>query len=133
MAKTTKLFGMILMGHGLFFFALSSVMTGTLPLTALIPGFFGVGLFGFGALAERSSERARMHVMHVAVLIGLLGVIGGLVMGLRGGLTKGFGGRAVIAQVTMGLISLTYVVLCIRSFIDVRKARKSEEAVEESE
>jgi len=132
MAKTTKLFGMILIGHGMFFFALASVMTGSITSpTALIPSIFGVCLFGFGALAERSSDRARMHVMHVAVLIGLLGVIGGVVMGLRGGMKKGFDDRAVIAQVTMGIISLTYVVMCIRSFIDARKARQAEEASEE--
>src|SRR5438876_683753 len=39
--------------------------------TALIPAYFGIALFVLGVLAR--SEKLRMHVMHVAALLGLIG------------------------------------------------------------
>lgn len=94
--------------------------------TALIPGGFGVALLLCGLLAVKSS--IRMHVMHIAAMVGLLGTIGGLAMGGRelSALMSGTAQRpaAVKMQLTMGVICLAFLVMCVRSFINARRRRK---------
>ncbi len=51
-----------------------SIADGNTSLTALIPAAFGLLLVVFGALAK-SNESLRKHLMHAAVLVGLLGFI----------------------------------------------------------
>ena len=48
------------------------VATGCLHPTALIPAYLGVVLVVCGALGLKASEKARKHIMHVAVLVALL-------------------------------------------------------------
>ena len=94
--------------------------------TALIPAGFGVALLLCGLFAVKAS--IRMHVMHAAALIGLLGTIGGLGMGGRqfSALWNGTAERpaAVKLQLTMGVICLAFLVMCVKSFIDARIARQ---------
>ena len=84
MAPIAILFGALLtlLGGGFF------VYTGMDPqkITALIPAFFGIPLIVLGVLAR--SEKLRMHAMHGAALLGLVGfgmpafmVIKGLIAG----------------------------------------------------
>jgi hypothetical protein len=96
--------------------------------TALIPVLFGSIIFlcGFMAVIKPS---IRMHVMHVAALTGLLGTLGGLGMGLPklGTLIAGTADRplATSMQIALGVVCLCFLVLCVKSFIDARRARKS--------
>jgi hypothetical protein len=74
--------------------------------------------------------KIRMHLMHVAALMGLVGTLGGLGMGVPkvGALIAGTAERPVAAgmQIVMGVVCLAFLVLCVKSFIDARRARKSE-------
>ncbi|MEI8294551.1 MAG: hypothetical protein WCG66_11315 [bacterium] len=117
-------FGIILdaMGFGAF------VGTGSHSFTALIPCIFGTIIFLCGLLSV-IFPKIRMHLMHVAALVGLLGTLGGLGMGLSkvGGVIAGTSERpvAVIMQIAMGTVCLVFLALCVKSFIDARRARKS--------
>ncbi len=116
-------FGLILdaMGVGAY------LASGAKSVTALIPAFFGTPILVCGLLAK-FLPGIRMHVMHVAALFGLLGTLGGLSMGLPkvGALIAGTLERpmAVSMQLALGTVSLVFLALCVKSFIDARRARK---------
>jgi O-antigen/teichoic acid export membrane protein len=102
------------------------VLTGAVSLTALIPAAFGLLLVLAGVFAR--DERKRMHAMHAAVVIALLGFLGSA-RGLLG-IGKVFDGTAVrpaaiVAQTIMALLTLGYIVVAVRSFIQARKARRA--------
>lgn len=99
----------------------AGTVDGRASLTALIPAVFGLILAILG-VAARSSESLRKHLMHVAVIVGLLGFMmtaGRLVMNLSR-LTLN---AATVAQMSMALICLVFVILCIKSFVDARRNR----------
>jgi uncharacterized membrane protein (GlpM family) len=93
-------------------------------MTALIPAFFGAALALLGCLALK--DNLRKHAMHAAAALGLLGIIAaviGLVIGYnRSGSLQT---RGAMASGGMALVCAIFVVLCVRSFIQVRKARRS--------
>jgi hypothetical protein len=95
--------------------------TGAASITALIPAFVGA-LFLILALVARNPA-ARKHVMHAAVAIALLAVLGGvprIIAAVNAGdLTR----PAVLAQIAMAVILAVYVLLGVKSFIDARRAR----------
>ena len=101
-------------------------------VTALIPAFTGGLLFIFGVIAL--NEKWRMHGMHGAVLIGLLGF---LAAGGRAatGLGKLMSADAAVNMRSLFFVSMmailcgVYVVLCVNSFIQARKRRREAEAV----
>jgi hypothetical protein len=104
----------------------SYVLTGAASPTALIPAAFGFLILVAGLLARDAHKR--MHAMHAAVLIALLGFLGS-VRGLLG-IGTVFDGTAVrpaaiIAQSIMALLTLAYVVVAVRSFIQARRARRA--------
>jgi hypothetical protein len=78
-----------------------------------------------GAIAR--DDRKRKHAMHAAVLVALLGFLGS-VRGLAqlGALFDGTAARpaAVIAQTVMAVLTLGYIVLAVRSFVQARRARR---------
>jgi len=115
-------FGILLDLLGIYGF----VSSGGASYTALIPSFFGTLLVVAGVLAL-AFPPARKHFMHLAATVGLLGAFGGLGMGLPklGALIAGTAARpqAVTLQIIMGLLSLVFVALCVRSFILARKAQ----------
>lgn len=100
--------------------------SGGASITAMIPAFFGLPLLILGFLAR--NERFLKHAMHGAAMLALLGLLGSA----RGTLklpTLLAGGQlerpqAVIAQSVMAILSLIFLVLCIRSFIQARRARQ---------
>jgi hypothetical protein len=122
MPATTIAIGAALIVLGLGSYAL----TGGVSPTALIPAAFGVLLLLAGVLAR--NERMRMHAMHGAVLVALLGFLGSVrgVMGL-GTVLDGTAVRpaAIVAQTIMAVLTLVYVVLAVRSFIAARRARRA--------
>lgn len=118
----------IAIGYGIALILLGLVSyfaTGRESPTALIPAAFGAVALVLGLLARK--EHLRKHVMHAAALLGLLGVFGAA-RGLPGFFRWLSGGQvehpaAVIAQTIMVVLSLVFVALCVKSFIDVRRSR----------
>jgi hypothetical protein len=122
MPSTTIALGVALIVLGLAGY----VLTGAVSLTALIPAGFGVLLLLAGLLAR--DDRRRMHAMHAAVLVALVGFFGSF-RGLLG-LGTVFDGTAVrpaaiVAQSIMAVLTLAYIVIAVRSFIQARKARRA--------
>ena len=102
-----------------------NVETGKVSPTALIPAFIGValGLLGLIALA---GPGARKHAMHLAAMVGLVGMLGGFMPLTRQKLDEfdPFKPSAVSGEL-MILVCAAFVGLCVKSFIDARKARKA--------
>jgi uncharacterized membrane protein (UPF0136 family) len=125
LAKVTLIFAVLLVALGL----IGYVGTGSQHLTALIPTWFGVALALFGLLAMSPSESRRKLFMHIAVTIGLLGFIGGLIEAIRGYVHAKSSGLApdeiaLASKLTMTGLLLLYVILCVRSFIAARRSGK---------
>ena len=118
MASTTILFGLVLtvLGFAGYF------LTGTSSFTALIPAAFGLLLLVLGFIAR--SEAARKHAMHAAAAVALVGFLGALMSLLRtpAGVRSAV---AVFSQAAMVVLTGLFVVLCVRSFIAARRARKA--------
>lgn len=125
LVRITLIVGMILVGIGIGGYT----GTGRTSVTALIPAFLGLPMVLIGIAAERAGERGRMHLMHGAVLLGLLGFLG-TVASLPKAVRLFSGGAvdrptAVKLQSATCIISAVYVALCVRSFIQVRRARRA--------
>jgi O-antigen/teichoic acid export membrane protein len=118
MASTTVVFGLLLTLLGLTGY----FMTGTSSITALIPAFLGVILLVLGILAR--STPVRKHAMHAAAMVALVGFLGALFSLLRTpiGLRPAM---AVLSQAATVLLTGVFVALCVRSFIDARRARRA--------
>jgi cell shape-determining protein MreD len=122
MANTTIGFGGILLVLGVAGYA----VTGAQSPTALIPAALGFLLVLLGWLARR--PRMRMHAMHGAALLGVLGFAGS-VRGI-GQVARMLVGQTVqrpsaaIAQSIMAFVCLAFVGLTVRSFIAARLARR---------
>jgi hypothetical protein len=122
MTKTSIGFGsaLVLLGLGGYF------GTGAEHPTALIPAAAGILLIVFGLLAR--NPNLRMHAMHGAALIGLLGFFGS-VRGLPQ-LMKLITGDSIarpvaaVSRSIMAVLCLAFVVLTVRSFVAARIARK---------
>ena len=122
MSSTTLAFAFayLVLGIGGF------VLTGSTHKTALIPCVFGVLFLVFGLLARK--DNLRKHVMHAAVLIALLAFLGTarslshLPELLNGTAEKP---AAITTQSLNASLSLLYIILAVRSFIQARRARSS--------
>jgi hypothetical protein len=124
MAKVTLVFAVLLIALGLG----SYFGTGSQHPTALIPTWFGLALGLFGFLAMSPDAGRRKLYMHINVTIGLLGFLGA-----AGRAVQSFGHArsegiepdriALGAQIAMAGVLLIYVLLCVRSFIEARRAR----------
>ena len=125
MAKVTLVFAVLLIALGLAgYFG-----TGAQHPTALIPTWFGVALGVFGLLAMSPSESRRKLFMHLNVTVGLLGFLGAGVRAIQEFSHSSSTGKpvdpiAVGAQTAMAGLLLIYVLVCVRSFIAARRARK---------
>ena len=102
------------------------VLMGSIHKTALIPCIFGILFLVFGLLARKDS--LRKHVMHAAVLIALLAFLG--TARSLSQLPELFNGTAekpaaIITQSLNAGLSLLYIILAVRSFIQARRARSS--------
>jgi len=101
--------------------------TGRVSATALIPAFFGLPILLLGWFARSAKEGVRKHLMHAAVVIGLLGGVGAAVQSLPklGVLFRGKAERpaAVWMQLIMCAVCVIFVALCVRSFIAARRQR----------
>ena len=116
MSSTTVLFGALLTLLGLAGYFL----TGASSPTALIPAIFGFLLVALGLLAR--SEPMRKHAMHAAATVALVGCGGALFSLMRASAGPG-NPIATLSQAVMALLTAVFVGLCVKSFIDVRRAR----------
>jgi len=126
MPLTTIICGVLLIALGLGGYLYGMIKDGSASLTALIPALFGVILAVLGAAAQ-SRGNLRKHIMHGAVVIGLLGFLATASSFLKiPALMEGTAERpaAVVSQLIMSVICLVFVVLCVKSFIDARRARE---------
>ena len=123
MAKVTILFGVLLILLGLAGY----LGTGHVHPTALIPSGFGVLLAILGLLANTQDARKRMLFMHIAVTLGLLGFLATAkaifqYVQLLQGRDFPFP-SAVESKAAMSILCLTFVLLCVRSFMAARRLR----------
>ena len=116
--RLTQIVGGALVLEGLGFY----VGTGMEHTTSLIPSFVGLPLVLLGFLAGSMPERRKL-LMHIAVTIGLVCALGGL-MGISS-LVQGDMGGSTYAQLIMLVIGSVYTFACVQSFIHARKARES--------
>ncbi len=99
--------------------------SGAESITALIPSFFGIPILVLGLLGRK--ERLRKHMMHVVAALAVIGFAGSA-RGLAS-LVDMLGGQeaarplAVIMQSIMALLTLGFVILAIKSFVDARRQR----------
>ena len=122
MPRITVVFSLLYIALGLGGFFL----TGAVHKTALIPAVIGAVLLVLGLLG--GNEKLRMHVMHAALLVGLLALLG-TVSGLLK-LPAAFDGTAarpgaVYAQAATAVLSVVYLAFGVRSFIAARRARSA--------
>lgn len=126
MAKVTLFFAVLLIVLGM----VGYYGTGSIHSTALIPAWFGLALGFGGLLAISPSESRRKLFMHINVTIGLVGFLGGAAEAVRGYVFATNAGKqpdmiALASKLTMTGLLLIYVILCVRSFISARRARKA--------
>jgi hypothetical protein len=116
-------------GFGLALMALGAIgYLNTGALTALIPGYFGIPLCILGFIGMWN-ERLRMHAMHGAVLVSLIGflvAVGRLATTVPAAISGGgFAHPAAFwAVLLMALLCGAHVGLCVKSFLDARRRRK---------
>jgi hypothetical protein len=92
--------------------------------TALIPAYMGAALVVLGLLALK--ESLLKHAMHLAAMIGVLGLLaaGGRLLTslIKTGKVQGVGG---VSLTLMTLLSALFVALCVNSFIQSRRRRRA--------
>jgi hypothetical protein len=122
-AKLTIVLGGLLVVLGVVGF----VLTGSEHVTALIPAFAGVLFVICGGVAMIPA--ARKHAMHAAAALALLGFAGtvpGIIKLVKWGTgTLPDRPAAVVSQSIMASLTLLFVVLCVRSFINARRAQST--------
>ncbi len=121
MAKLAITYGVFFIIMGLYsYFGISSE-----SITALIPTFLGIPMLILGWLGL--NEKYLKHAMHgaaVLMLLGFAGTISGLIK-----FFKMLGGAettrpaAVTAQAIMAVLCLVFLILAVKSFIDVRRKK----------
>jgi hypothetical protein len=122
-ARLTSSFGALLVLLGLIaYFGM-----GRESITALIPAFFGVPLLVLGRLMNDPAKIK--HAGHAAALLALLG-LGGSFSGVPKTLTLLQGGEveranAAVVQAVMAVLCLVFVVLAVKSFVDVRRRARA--------
>ena len=110
--KTAVAIGTLLVIQGIGFF----IGTDSRSVTALIPAFVGLPILLMGLLAFK--ESARMHAMHVAAALGVLGLLAAIGRIATAGLSLSAAG---ISLMIMVLLTGSFVLVCVKSFVDARR------------
>ena len=120
MPNTSILFGRLLIILGIIGYGYG-MYAGNASPTALIPAGFGLILMILGHVSK-AKENLRKHLMHVAVLVGLLGFIipTWRILSKISDFSLSF---ASVMLISMAVICLAFVVLCVQSFISARQAK----------
>jgi len=122
MPKITLIFSALYIALGLT----ACFLNAAVHKTALIPAYFGIVLLVLGLLGQK--ENLRKHVMHAALLVVLLALFGTARSLLK--LPSAFDGTAerpfaIYAQAATAVLSIAFLALGIRSFIQARRSRSS--------
>ena len=124
MPNITIIFGLLLCALSVVTLVLTGGKVGSVSI--FIPCFVGVPLLLLGILAA-ARPNARKHAMHAAAAFGLLGGLAALGRGTPQALKILRGEEVDLLPVSMvwamTLICITFVLVCIESFISARKAR----------
>jgi hypothetical protein len=112
MPKTTIAIGTLLVIQGIGFY----IGTDSKSVTALIPAFVGLPILLMELLAFK--ESARMHAMHVAAALGVLGLLAAIGRIATAGLSLSAAG---ISLMIMVLLTGSFVLVCVKSFVDARR------------
>ena len=126
MHRWTILFGLLLVAIGLggYYFADAKQ-----PM-ALIPAVLGIAMFVCGVVAAQGAMR--MLAMHVAALIGMIGFVGPMVT-IFNDITNTANTAEVLAKGLTSALCLMFVMMCINSFLEARRARKAGMNTDEKE
>lgn len=118
MTTTSIIFGILLILIGVIGYVYGMALGNASP-TALIPAAFGLVIAVLGMVAN-AKESLRKHLMHAAVVLGLLGFILplGRVLSKLSDLTVS---APIVSQLAMSAVCLVFVVLAVRSFIEARR------------
>ena len=98
-------------------------MIGMKSVTALITAFLGIIILVSGVLAQKESRRKLF--MHIALVFGLLGLLG--TASALPSLFTMLGGEevtrpgAVIGKSVTAILSLVFLIIGVKSFIDARR------------
>jgi len=90
--------------------------------TALIPAYFGAAFVVLGLLALK--ESFLKHAMHLAAMLGVIGLLAAGGRLLATGYKWGVGG---VSLATMAGLCVLFVLLCVNSFIQARRRRRARE------
>ncbi len=122
MHRWTILFGLLLVAIGLggYYFADAKQ-----PMV-LIPAVLGITMFVCGVVAAQGAMR--MLAMHVAALIGLIGFVGPVAMLFEDVANT----AAVLSKGLTSSLCLMFVMLCVNSFLEARRARKAGKKTDEA-
>ena len=130
MAKLTVVFGLLLIGNGIWGYTASE----SASVTALIPAFVGIALL-LCAIGSIVKPALNMHLMHIAALLGLLGclaALGRLIPSFSKDDQNGLG----LVQANLGLMAALcggYVYSCFRSFKEAGRRRRAAAAAAQAE
>ena len=130
MAKLTVVFGLLLIGNGIWGYTASE----SASVTALIPAFVGIALL-LCAIGSIVKPALNMHLMHIAALLGLLGclaALGRLIPSFSKEDQNGLG----LVQANLGLMAALcggYVYSCFRSFKEAGRRRRAAAAAAQAE
>ncbi len=123
MPSTAIISGVFLILIGIVGYVFSDLES-TKRLTALIPAAFGLLLVVLGFIAK-SNENLRKHLMHAAVIVGLLGFFiptARLLMNASD-IRMSLG---VLSQAAMALVCLFFVILSVQSFANAQRNRTTD-------
>lgn len=129
MHKTAIVFGLLLIGNGVYGYTGGEVAS----VTALIPAFFGAVILLCGIGAGLKPGRTNMVLMHIAALVGLLGTLaaGGRLIST---LSKEDANR--FSQLNLGIMAglcAGFLFLCFQSFRAAGRARRAAAADAEAD
>jgi hypothetical protein len=113
----------IVMGALLIVVSVVSVALTSPTFTAFLPAIAGAIMLVLGLVAQQRASLTR-HMMHAALLVALLVLVGSLrVFTVLGDPTAST--VAVGAQFATIIITAVFIAFGVKSFIDARKARQS--------
>ena len=123
-APLALIFGGLLIGLGLIgYFAPGTFGDyDKVSMTSLIPAWLGIALVLCG-LITIAKPALRKHAMHIAALVGVIGFAGGFMPLFRSNFN--FEKASAVSGLLMTSLSLLFVALCVKSFVDARKARSA--------
>ena len=125
MAPLALIFGGLLIGLGLIGYYAPGTFGqyDKVSMTSLIPAWIGGVLVGCGLLVL-AKPATRKHAMHLAALAGVIGFAGGFMPLFRSNFN--FSKASAVSGLLLSALSLLFVLLCVKSFRDARKARQAQ-------